>query len=45
MNDTYEPPYKLTPSILKLVGEITEWIGMYSIISKSYMTPKLRKEK
>ncbi len=43
MNSTYEPPYKLTPSILRLVAEVSEWIGMYSVISKSSMTPRLRR--
>ena len=43
MSSNYRPPYKLTPAILKLVGEISEWIGRYSVVSESSMTPRLRR--
>jgi len=43
MITTYQPPYNFTPRILNLIGEISEWIGRYSVISETSMTPRLRR--
>ncbi len=43
MNTTYQPPYFLSPAILQLVGDISEWIGRYSVTSGVSMTPQLRR--
>ncbi len=43
MSLDYKPPYKITDLILKLISEISEWVGKYSIISNSNITPKLRR--
>ena len=39
----YKPPYKITDLILKLISEISEWVGKYSVVSDSSVTPKLRR--
>lgn len=36
----YQPPYTLSPAILKLVAEIGEIIGRYSATSKIRLTPQ-----
>ncbi|MDI9570588.1 MAG: Fic family protein [Pseudomonadota bacterium] len=41
--DRYRPPYELTPSILRLVGEIGEWIGRYSVAADTSLSPRLRR--
>jgi Fic family protein len=40
----YQPPYEITPSILRLVAEIAEAIGRYSAFSEHHLTPRLRRE-
>ncbi len=42
MND-YEPPYDRTPTILRLVAEISESIGRYTALSEQALTPQLRR--
>ena len=42
MND-YEPPYDRTPTILRLVAEISECIGRYTAFSEQTLTPQLRR--
>lgn len=42
MND-YEPPYDRTPTILKLVADISESIGRYTALSEQALTPQLRR--
>lgn len=39
----YTPPFTITPAILKLVGEISEWIGRYSLAADAALTPRLRR--
>ena len=39
----YEPPYDRTPTILRLVAEISESIGRYSALSEQALTPQLRR--
>ncbi|MEI7730843.1 MAG: Fic family protein [Verrucomicrobiota bacterium] len=43
MKPNYQPPYTLTPAILRLVGEISEWIGRYSVTESATLTPRLRR--
>jgi Fic family protein len=40
----YKPPYTATPAIVRLVADIGEVIGRYSLIAESNMTPHLRRE-
>ena len=40
----YEPPYKMSSSIVNLVAEISEAIGRYTILAEQRMTPRLRRE-
>ena len=40
----YQPPYSITPTIMKLVSEISEFIGRYSTRNDSSMAPHLRRE-
>jgi len=42
MND-YKPPYDRTPTILRLVAEISESIGRYTAFSEQTLTPQLRR--
>jgi Fic family protein len=39
----YQPPFTLSPAILRLVGEICEWMGRYSVTSGAALTPQLRR--
>ena len=39
----YKSPYKITENILKLISEISEYVGQYSVTSDFLSTPKLRK--
>lgn len=39
----YEPPYDRTPSILRLVAEISECVGQYTAFAKQTLTPQLRR--
>jgi Fic family protein len=39
----YEPPYDRTPTILRLVAEISECIGQYTALSEQTLTPQLRR--
>ena len=41
---SYQPPYSLTSTILRLVGEISEVIGRYTALADSQLTPRLRRE-
>ena len=43
-NSPYQPPYTLTPAILRPVAEISEAIGRYSALADSRLTPRLRRE-
>jgi Fic family protein/predicted transcriptional regulator len=43
MSDLYRPPYTITPSILRLVGEIGEWIGRYFVAADATLSPRLRR--
>lgn len=43
MTDPYSPPYTVTPAILRLVGEIGEWIGRYSVAADASLSPRLRR--
>ena len=43
MDATYNPPYIVTPLILRLVGEIGEWIGRYSVTDDASFSPRLRR--
>jgi Fic family protein len=40
----YPPPYTITPAILRLVAAISEWIGRYTVIAETALTPRLRRE-
>ena len=40
----YQPPYTLTPAILRLAAEIGEAIGRYTVLAESRLTPRLRRE-
>lgn len=40
----YYPPYTITSAILKLVAEIGEVIGSYSVLAEQNLTPHLRRE-
>lgn len=40
----YQPPYSLTPAILRLVAEISEAIGRYAGLADRALTPQLRRE-
>jgi Fic family protein/predicted transcriptional regulator len=44
MIDLYRPPYTITPTILRLVGEIGEWIGRYSVTADASLSPRLRRD-
>lgn len=39
----YEPPYDRTPTILRLVAEISESIGRYTAYSEQALNPQLRR--
>jgi Fic family protein len=41
--ECYEPPYDRTPTILRLVAEISESIGRYTALSEQTLTPQLRR--
>ena len=41
---SYQPPYSLTPAILRLVAEIGEAIGRYAWLADRALTPQLRRE-
>lgn len=43
MPGAYRPPYALTPAILRLVAEIGEWLGRYSVGAGASLTPRLRR--
>ncbi len=43
MPERYNPPFTITPAILKLVGEISEWIGRHSVATDASLTPRLRR--
>jgi len=38
----YEPPYDRTPTILRLVAEISECVGRYTAFPEQTLTPQLR---
>jgi Fic family protein len=40
----YQPPYTITPAILRWVAEISEWIGRYTAIAEIALTPRLRRK-
>jgi len=40
----YQPRYTITPAILRLAAEVSEWIGRYTVIVEKTMTPRLRRE-
>lgn len=40
---TYQPPFTLTPTILRLVGEISEWMGRHSVTTGVALPPQLRR--
>ena len=42
--DQYQPPYTLTPAILRQLAEISEVVWRYSKLTDSQMTPRLRRE-
>jgi Fic family protein len=39
----YTPPFTITPDILRLVAEISEWIGRYAVTAAAALTPQLRR--
>lgn len=39
----YQPPYALTPTIVNLVAEISEFIGHYTVLEEQNLTPYLRR--
>lgn len=39
-----QPPYKITPTILNLVAEISERVGHYTALEQQKLTPQLRRE-
>lgn len=39
----YKPAYSITPVMLGLVGDISEWIGRLLVISDKTFTPRLRR--
>lgn len=39
----YKPPFTITDTILDLVSQISEYIGIFSALEKRITTPKLRK--
>ena len=43
MKSLYHPPYSVTPAILRLVGELSEWIGRYSVAADATLSPRLRR--
>ena len=43
MSTDYQPPFTLSLTILRLVGEISEWMGRYSVTSGAALTPQLRR--
>lgn len=40
---TYTPPYTITPEIVRLVSEISETIGRFSVMNQLEQTPMLRR--
>ncbi len=40
----YRPPYTITPAIVRLVAEISEVIGGYTVLAEKNLTPRLRRE-
>ena len=40
----YQPPHTHTPVILRLVAEIGEVIGHYSVLAEGQLSPRLRRE-
>jgi Fic family protein len=43
MSDLYRPPYTITPAMLRLVGEIGEWIGRYFVAEDASLSSRLRR--
>ncbi|MBM5782086.1 MAG: Fic family protein [Pelagibacterales bacterium] len=41
---TYQPPFLITNSILKLIAEISEMVGRWSAENKENLSPQLRKQ-
>ncbi len=40
----YQPPYTVTPAMLRLVAEIGEMVGRYTALAEQELTPKLRRD-
>jgi hypothetical protein len=40
----YQPPHTITPTILRLVAEIGEAVGRYTVLAEQNLTPHLRRE-
>lgn len=43
MKSEYFPPFTITPEIVRLVSKISEWVGGFSVHSKAFQTPMLRR--
>ncbi|MCE8019886.1 Fic family protein [Halomonas sp. MCCC 1A11036] len=41
---SYRPPFTLTPFALRLVAEISEAVGRYTVLAERGLTPQLRRE-
>ena len=44
MSSAYAPPYKITDTIVHLIAEISEKIGVTAVKSETSLNPKLRRE-
>jgi Fic family protein len=41
---SYQPPYTITPAIVRLIAEIGEAVGRYILMTEYHMNPRLRRE-
>ncbi|MBF0501373.1 MAG: Fic family protein [Candidatus Riflebacteria bacterium] len=43
MPEKYRPPYVPVPAIVRMVGEIAEWVGRHALENEVALTPRLRR--
>ncbi|MBF0501969.1 MAG: Fic family protein [Candidatus Riflebacteria bacterium] len=41
--EKYHPPYTPVPAMVRLVGEIAEWVGQHAVRNEAALTPLLRR--
>jgi len=44
MARSYKPPYQINATVVRLVGEISQQLGRWSVATKATLTPQLRRD-